>query len=182
MASWLTRLLGWEAAITAEEREALFAYLNEEWRTAAFQDPEAERYNNDAMRYGNAEPGTDAFGKMIAAARRLSDAATELDRRHSGLGPIPDEASSTYLAWQGMYMAYGEWASAVLSTCEAYQDGIMPNVARIRQLFDQMQKCRERAQNEESKLIRRLKLRGEDVRQLLQESRAAVKAEEWQPN
>jgi hypothetical protein len=79
-------------------------------------------------------------------------------------------------------MAYGEWASAILATCQAYEASVTPNVARIQHLFNQMEKCRERAQNEEGKLIRRLKLRGEDVRQLLQESRAAAKSEEWRPS
>ena len=79
-------------------------------------------------------------------------------------------------------MAYGEWASTILATCQAHEAGVMPNVARIRHLFNQMEKCRERAQNEEGKLIRRLKLRGEDVRQLLQESRATAKSEKWEPS
>lgn len=182
MTSFFQRLLGWEAEIPAEERETILSYLTEEWNVAAFQDLEAERYNNDATRYGNADPGTADFANMIAAAERLSEASVELDRRHSQLGPIPDEASSTYLLWQGTYMAYGEWASAVLATCRAYEAGVMPNVGRIQHLFSQMEKCRERAQNEEGKVIRRLKLRGEDVRRLLQESRAAAKSEEWRPS
>jgi hypothetical protein len=182
MTSFFARLLGWQVEIPAEEREALLAYLKEEWKIAGFQDLEAERYNNDAAKYGNANPGTAAFAKMIAAAKRLSRAATELDRRHSTLGPIPDEASSTYVAWQVMYMAYEEWASTILATCQAYEAGVMPNAARIQQLFDQMEKCRERAQNEEGKLARRLKVRVEDWRQLLQESRATAKSEKWEPS
>jgi len=182
MTSFLQRLLGWEAEVPAEQREALLAYLNEEWRIAAFQDLEAERYNNEATKYGGAGPGSAAFAKMITAARRLNASAIELDRRHSALQPIPDQASGAYFAWQATYMAYGEWASTILASCEAYEEDVMPDVARVQRLFSQMEKCRERAQNEEGKLIRRLKLRGEDVRQLLQESRAAAKSEKWEPS
>jgi hypothetical protein len=78
-------------------------------------------------------------------------------------------------------MAYGEWASTILAACQAHERGVTPDVARIQHLFNQMEKCRERAQNEEGKLIRRLKLRGEDVRQLLQESRDTAKSEKWEP-
>jgi len=182
MTSFFQRLLGWEAEVPAEERETILSYLTEEWKIAAFQDLEAERYNNDATRYGNADRGTADFANMIAAAKRLSQAATELDRRHSELGPITDEASSAYLSWQGTYMAYGEWASTILATCQAHEASVVPDVARIQHVFNQMEKYRERAQNEEGKLIRRLRLRGEDVRQLLQESRATAKSEKWEPS
>lgn len=182
MISWLGRLLGWEAEIPAEEQEAILSYLTEEWKIAAFQDLEAERHNNAVTKYGNADPGTAAFTKMMAAAKRLNESAIELDRRHSELGPLPDAASAAYFEWQGTYMAYGEWASAILATCDAYEEGVMPDVARIQRLFSQMEKCRERAQNKEGKLIRRLRLRGEDVRQLLQESRTAAKSEKWRPS
>ena len=52
MTSWLARLLGWKAEIPAEERDAVLAYLAEEWKLTALQDSEAGRYNDAATKYG----------------------------------------------------------------------------------------------------------------------------------
>jgi len=183
MVSFLSRLLGWQVEIRPEERETILAYLAEEVKLAAFQDLEAGRYNDAATKYGGAVvPGGPQVSELLSAGRRLLQVADELVSRHSGLGPVPDEAAGAYFAWQGTYMQYQEWASAVVSALEGLEAGVSPNVDRVQQLFVQMEKTRKGAENEERKLVGRLRLRAEDWRVLMQDAQTAAKAEEWQPN
>ena len=183
MVSFLGRLLGWQIEIPPEERETILAYLTEEVKLAAFQDLEAGRYNDAATKYGgDVVPGGSQVSELLSAARRLLQAADELLRRHSGLGSVPDEATRAYFAWQGTYMQYQEWASAVVAAYEGLEAGVLPNVDRVQYLLVQMEKTRKAAENEEGKLMRRLRLRAEDARVLMQDALTAAKAEGWQPN
>ena len=183
MVSFLGRLLGWQVEIPPEERDTILAYLTEEVKLAAFQDLEAGRYNDAATKYGgDVRPGGSQVSGLLSAARRLLKAADELVGRHSGLGPVPDVATRAYFAWQGTYMQYQEWASAVVATLEGLEAGVIPNVERVQHLFVQMEKTRKAAESQETKLIRRLRLRAEDWRVLMQDAQTAAKGEKWQPN
>jgi len=183
MLAFLARLLGLEAKIPFEEQEGVWAYLAKEWRLAALQDLEAERYNNAATKYGGAIiPGSAGLAELLSAGGRLSQAADELVQRHSELQPVPDEAGSVYFAWEVVYRSYQEWASAVAVTLEGYEAGTMPNTMRVQQLFGQMERARKKAEQEEGKLLRRLSLSAEDVRRRLKEAQDAAKAEDWQPS
>ena len=183
MTSFFQRLLGWEAEVSAEERETILAYLTEEVKLAAFQDLEAGRYNDAATKYGgDVRPGGSQVSALLPAARWLLKAADELVGRHSGLGPVPDVAAGAYFTWQKTYMQYQEWASGIVSVYEGLEAGILPDVGRVQHLLVESEKTRKAAESEEGKLMRRLKLRGEEWRVLMQDAQAAVKAEEWQPN
>lgn len=183
MVSFLGRLLGWQIEIPSEERETILAYLTEEVKLAAFQDLEAGRYNDAATKYGgDVRPGSSQVSELLPAARRLLKAADELVGRHSGLGPIPDEANRAYFAWQGTYMQYQEWASAVVSAYEGLEAGVLPNVDRVQHLLVEMEKARKAAENEQGKLMKRLKLRAEDWRVFMQDAQTAAKAERWEPS
>lgn len=183
MTSWLARLLGWEAEIPAGELEAVLAYLAKEWRLKALQDLEAERYNNAVTKYGGAMiPGSAGLAELLSAARRLSQVADELVRRHSDLQPVPDEAGSMYFAWALVYSGYQEWATATALALEGYEVGAVPHTMRVQQLFGQMEGVRKKAEQEEGKLLRRLRPSAEDARRRLKEAKDAAEAEDWQPS
>jgi len=182
MVSFLGRLLGWQLEIPPEERETTLAYLAQELKLAAFQDLEAGRYNDAVTKYGgDVRPGGSQVSALLPAARRLLKAADELVGRHSGFGPVPDAAAGAYFTWQRTYMQYQEWASGIVSVYEGLEAGILPDAGRVQHLLAESEKTRKAAENEEGKLMRRLKLQGEEWRVLMQGAQSAVKAERWEP-
>jgi len=171
-----------QAPIPSDIREVILVYLAKELQLREFQSLEAERHNIAGVKYlGPGASGSPELSELVSASRRLSQAAGELVARHSQLGPVPDEASQFYFAWHTTYLAYQQWASALASACEAYRAGFTPNFGIVQQLQAAEQKARQRALKEEGKLFNRLKLTGEQLRQLMVEARAAAEVENGQP-
>lgn len=165
-----------------EEFQRCLVYLEEEWKLKAFQDKEAELYNNALVKYaGSMVSDSLASKEMCKAANRLAESATEIVRRRASMASIPNVASATYLKWQTTYSDYSAWATAQCAAIEALADGIIPNSQRVKELLSQSEKNRSQAEKEEKKVMKCLGLRIDEVSKMLSNASAAVAADNWQP-
>ena len=171
-----------EPKIQGEELRKCLAYLEEEFKHTAFQEKEADLYNNALIKYGKSiSTDSRAAKEACQAANRLAQSAGEILRRREQIAPIPDAASATYFAWQLTYSDYSAWATAQAAAIEAAATGMEPYGERVRELLLQSEKSREKAMKEMEKLIKRLKLSGDRAQQLFNNALASVEAENWQP-
>jgi len=90
-----------------EQRQCL-AYWAEELKLQKLLEVEENRYIK-AARASRATPAS--LGKWLQDAKRLSEAASELLKRHSALS-VPNAASEVYCAWHDRYSSYEAWALA----------------------------------------------------------------------
>lgn len=164
------------------ELQGYLAYLEEEYKLRAFQEKEADLYNNSVVKYGNSMT-TDSLAskEMCRAASQLSQSVSEILRRRGEIAPIPDVASAMYLAWQMTYSDLSAWASAQYAAIQAVANGLQPNVERVRKLLSQSEKSRHKAENEEKRFLKCLKLNINDINRMLSNSSTAVAADNWQP-
>ena len=171
-----------ESKIRGDERQKCLSYYEQELKLKAFQEKEADLYNDAVVKYGDSMTIDNLASKeMCGAANRLSQSASAILKRRGGMASIPDVASMMYLAWQMTYSDYSAWASAQYAALQAVANGMQPNIARVRELLSQSEKSRHKAENEEKKLLKRLKLNINDISTMLSNASAAVAADNWQP-
>ena len=177
--------------IHGDERSKCLAYLEEEFKLTAFQEKEANLYNNAKVTYISA-PREDAAKQMRIAANRLARSATEILKRRGKMASIPDAAYATYFAWQLTYSDYSSWATANavglggVMNFPSVDMGSLDTIAEVHgehvgKLFLQSEKSREKAMKEMKKLLKRLKLSGAEAQTLFNNASAAIEAENWQP-
>ena len=163
-------------------RQQCSAYYQEELKLKAFQEKEADLYNEALVKYGMSV-GTDdrAAKQMLRAANRLAEAANEILRRRSKMAAVPDMASAMYFAWQTTYSDYSAWTSAQAAAVSAVGDGLMPHSEQIKRLLSESEKSRRKAEGQEKKFLRQLKLSSNEGRNMLIEASMVVENENWQP-
>lgn len=171
-----------EQKIQGNERKKCFEYYEEESKLTVFQEKEADLYNNALVKYGKSiSTDSNAAKEMCRAANRLTQAASEILRRRGKMASIPDAASAMYFAWQVAFSNYSAWATAQSAAIEAAASGMEPYGWRVRQLLEQFEKSHHEAEKEEKKLLKRLKLSGDEFQTLFNNASAAIEAENWQP-
>lgn len=171
-----------EPKIQGDGLRKCLAYLEEEWKLKAFQEKEADLYNNALVKCGRSiSADGHAAKEMCRAANRLAQSASEILRRRGKMASIPDAPSAMYFAWQLTYSDYAAWATAQCAAIEAVANGMEPHGERVRELLSQSEKSRHEAEKEEKKLLKRLKLSGNVVKGIFNNASAAVEAEKWQP-
>ncbi len=174
-----------------DERRQCLAYLEEEFKIAAFDQKAREAFENAmveaATKLNASQISSQEFQKEISqAVSRLDVAAKETVRRRDKMTRVPNIALSTFSAWHRMYLAYSAWA-AVKTAHEAKNARVsIPTVSkneidRTVQLFQEYEKCKVEAAKEHHKLLKRLKLSDEETQELLNNALAAIDAENWQP-
>lgn len=149
------------ASIRGDRRESVLSYVRGETELAALQNAMAAEYNDVVTKYGGR-----ASAELISAARQLSATASEIVKRHSDLGPVPDEAGPAYFRWHEAYLAYQEWVSAVVAAYEGMAAGATPSHERVAYLFAQQQHAQRQAQDEVVRLLKRLGLSAAELREL----------------
>ena len=164
------------------ELQKCLAYLEEEWKIRAFQEKEVDLYNK-ALVGCSKEISTDstAAKEVYRAAKRLVQSTREILRRRGKLTSIPDTASAMYSAWQLTYSDYSAWTETQPDVVEAVANGLEPNREHVRKLLLQAEKSRREAEKEEEKLLKRLKLSGDEAKKLFRKALDTVVAEDWQP-
>jgi len=171
-----------EPKIQGDELRKCLAYYEQELKFKVFQEKEADLYNNALIKYGRSISTDSRAAKEVRqAANRLAQSASEILERRGKMTSIPDAASAMYFAWQLTYSDYSAWATAQSAAIEAVTNGLEPHGERVRELLSQSEKSRHEAENEEKKLIKRLKLSGGEVQKLFSNASAAITAENWQP-
>ncbi len=168
----LSRLFGGSQP-TPEERSQIIAYLVAEWRLRARQDDAAGEYNDTLTRLGGSlAPGNEAAATVAQVARHMASVNRELVDGHGDLGPVPDAAGRCYFAWHKTYLALADWASAAAVAYEAIAASSHPDAGRVQTLLREEESSRRGAEKEEGRLMRHIRLRAEEGRQIMKESEA----------
>lgn len=171
-----------EPKILSEERQKCLDYLKEEFELTAFQDKEAALYNNVAVKYlDSISVDSSAAEAMCQAANRLSQAASEIMKRRSKITSIPHTASAVFFGWQATFQEYLAWTQALVAAVEASANGMTPQMEYVEAIRSQSEKFRRKAEAELKKLLERLKLSGDEMRELFVNASRNVTAEDWQP-
>ena len=121
--------------IDGSELQECLACFEAETRVIAFQTKEADLYNDTMVKYGNSiMENTLAANEACKAAKRLSQAATEILRRHEKIKNVPIAASAMHFAWYATFLANAAWAFATAAAIEAMANGMKPNTWYVQQL------------------------------------------------
>ena len=154
-------------SLTPDKRQQILGYLAMEHQLHALQDDEAGRYNQALTMHGaGLAPGSEAVRAVAVAASRMAVVNGDLVQRHSNIGPIPDEAAASYMAWHLEYLALAEWSEAAAAAYQGIAEGATPFMWRVQQLLQDEERQRKRAMKEETALMKRVKLTAEEARAL----------------
>ena len=156
---------------------------------AAFQTKEADLFNNAMVKYGNSIMGNPLAAKdMKKAAKRLSQAATEILRRHEEIENVPVAASAMHSAWHATFLANAAWASAMVTAIEsnifallAMAEGMNPQIKYAQQLAEELQKVWRRADDEDKKFLKQLKVGAEDIAKIVARAISDATDDNWEP-
>ncbi len=165
------------------ELQECLACFEAETKVIAFQTKEADLYNNAMVKYGNSIMENPlAAREACKAAKRLSQAATEVLRRHEQIRNVPVAASAMHHAWYVTFHANAAWASATAKAIEAMAEGMNPHTIYVQQLVEEYQKAQRRAEDEDKKFLKRLKVSAEDIAKIVARATTIdVADDDWQP-
>jgi protein involved in sex pheromone biosynthesis len=169
--------------IDGYELQQCLAYFEAQTKVIAFQTKEADIYNNAMVKYGNSIMGNPvAASEARKAAKRLSQAATEVLRRHEELKNVPTAASAMHHAWYATLYANAAWASATAKAVEVMAEGMNPNTIYIQQLVKEYKKAWRRAEDEDKKFLKQLKVSAEDIAKIVARATAIdATNDDWEP-
>jgi hypothetical protein len=168
--------------IDGKELQECLACFEAETKVIAFQTKEADLYNNALVKYGNSiTVNPMAASEACKAAKRLSQAATEVLRRHEEIKNVPVAASPMHHAWYVTFYANAAWASATAKAIEAMAEGMNPHTIYIQQLVEQYQKAWRRAEDEDKKFLKQLKVGAEDIAKIVARATAIDATDDWGP-
>ncbi len=176
--------------IEGSELQECLAYFEAETRVIAFQTKEADLFNNAMVKYGNSVMQNPlAAEDMKKAANRLSQAAAEILKRHEKIKNVPVAASAMRSAWHETFLANATWASAMVTAIESNifaflsaAQGMNPQIKRAQQCSEELQKAWQRADNEDKKFLKKLKVSVEDITEILSRATISITREGWEPN
>jgi len=166
---------------SAQLRECLH-YLEKSCQIAAFQAKEADSYNVVLDKYGNSIPDDPkATTEILRATDRLAHAAKEALERHEDIDQIPIPASSMHYAWWATLRTYSAWTSVKNKAITAGKQGQGIETASIEKFMKEYHKAWIKAEKEEKRFLKHLKLNTDDVSRILSRAENAVSAEKWEP-
>ncbi len=169
--------------IDGKELQECLACFEAETKVIAFQTKEADLYNNALVKYGNSIMENPlAASEACKAAKRLSQAATEILRRHEEIKNVPVAASAMHHAWYVTFHANTAWASATAKAIEAMAESMNPHTMYIQQLVEEYQKAWRWAENEDKKFLKRLKVSAEDIAKIVARATTIDETDDdWEP-
>jgi hypothetical protein len=161
--------------IDGRELQECITYLEAENKVIFSQIKEAYIYNNAMAEYGKSILENPSVAKdMIKAAKRLSQAATEILKQHEEIQNVPVAASAMYSAWHMAFLANADWASVMVIAIESNifalleaAKGMNHEIEYAQQLAERYHKAHRRAEDEYKKLLKRLKIGAEDKVRIL---------------
>ena len=75
----------------------------------------------------------------------------------------------------------GLGCSAGRAALAAAARGMIPHIERVRQLSKESEKWQRKAEKEEEKFVKQLKISGHDLQRMLDEASIAAENDRWQP-
>lgn len=176
--------------IDGKELQQCLAYFEAETKVIAFQTKGADLFNNAMVKYGNSiMENPSAAEDMKKAAKRLSQAATEILKRDEKIENVPVAASAMRSAWHETFLANAAWASAMVTAIEsnifaflAAAEGMNPQIKYAQQLAQELQEAWRRADDEDKKFLKRLKVSAEDIAKIVARA-TTIEAtnDDWEP-
>ncbi len=175
--------------IDGKELQECLTYIEAENKVIAFQTKETDLYNNAMVKYGDSIMENPLSAKdMTKAVKRLSQAATEILKRHEEIKNVPVAASAMHSAWHETFLANEAWASAMVAAIESNifalleaTKGMTPQIEYAQQLAEEHHKAFRRAEDEYKKLLNRLKV-GAEVKALITTHATRIDpTDDWKP-
>jgi len=169
--------------IDGEELQECLAYFEAQTRVVSFQTKEADLYNNVMVKYGNSITESPlAAREACKAANRLAQSATEVLRRHQGIKNVPAAASAMHWAWYMAFIANSTWALATSKAIEAMAEGMAPTTVYVQQCVELYQKAWRKADDEDKKFLKRLKVSGEEIAKIVARATSTnATDDDWEP-
>ncbi|NQT74484.1 MAG: hypothetical protein HQ553_17230 [Chloroflexi bacterium] len=170
------------AKIDGNQLQECLDYLEKSCRIAAFQAKQAGSYNEALVKYGNSmldDPKVTT--ELQKATNCLAQAAKEALERHEDIDQIPVPASSMHHAWWATYRAYSAWTSAKNKAITAGEYGKGTETASIENLMKEYQQVWIKAEKEEKRFLKHLRLNTDNVSRIIADAENAVSAEKWEP-
>jgi len=162
--------------INGKELQACLTYFEAQTKVIAFQVKEADLYNNAIVKDSN------SISDERKAAKRLSQAATEVIRRYEDIENIPSVASQMHYAWHATFLSNEAWASAWAEALEAMAKGMDADMVHVQQLEEEYQRAWKWADEEDKKFLNQLDMSAEDIAEIA--ARATTQMTEndsWEP-
>ncbi len=170
------------AKIDSNQLRECLHYLEESCQIAAFQAKEADLYNEALVKYGNSvTDDSNATAEKRRATDRLAQATIKALERHEDIDHIPTPASSMHYAWWATLRSYSALASAKNKTITADKRGIVIETAYIEKLMKEYQKAWIKAEKEEKRFYKHLKINTNDVSRIITRAKNAMSVEKWEP-
>jgi len=171
-----------KSKIEGDELQSCLDYYEAELMVTKFQTREADLFNNTLVKYLNSiTEDPVAAAEVCKAANRLVQSAHEVIRRHETIQPIPDAALAARCAWSVTFLSLKAWAEATLSAMEALSNGMKPNYAYVQNLLRENQLAQCKAQEEDKRFLRRLKLSAAEINKMLNKINDIEATDDWQP-
>jgi hypothetical protein len=168
--------------IEGEELQECLAYYEAESKVIAFQTKEADLYNNTMVKYSNSIiENPIAASEACMAANRLSQAANEILKRQGEIWNVPAVASAMHHAWLVTFDANAAWASANAKAIEVMADRKNPDEMYIKKLVNEYQQAWQRANDEDKKFLKRLKVPEEDIAKIVTRANTIAATDAWEP-
>lgn len=168
--------------IDGKELQECLTYFEAETKVITFQTKEADLYNKVLVKYGDSIMENPlAASEACKAAKRLSQSATEVLRRHKEIKKVPVAASATHFAWHVTLLAYSAWVSATVAETEAMANGMNPQTMYVQQLVQEYQEAWRRADDEDKKFAKRLKVSAGDIAKILARATTIDATDDWEP-
>jgi hypothetical protein len=168
--------------IDGKELQECLTYFESQTKVVVFQTKEADLYNNALVKYGNSiMENPVAANEACKAARRLSLSSTEVLRRHEEIRNVPVAASAMHYAWYLTFLANADWASATTKAIEAMAEGMTPDTIYLQRLVEAYQEAWRRADDEDKKFLKRLKVSADDVAKIIVRANTYAANDNWEP-
>jgi septal ring factor EnvC (AmiA/AmiB activator) len=91
-------------------------------------------------------------------------------------------------AWNATFLANAAWASAMVTAIEsnifallAMAEGMNPQIKYAQQLAEELQKAWRRADDEDKKFLKQLKVSAEDIAKIVARAATIDATDDWEP-
>jgi hypothetical protein len=177
------------AVIDSKELQECLVYFEAETKVIAFQSKEADIFNSAMVEYGKSITESPlASKKMKISTNRLAQSAAEILRRHEEIKNIPFSASAMRSAWHVAFLVNAAWASAMVEAIESnifaflkQAKGMNPAIGYAQQLTLEFKKAWRGADEENKKLLKKLKVSAEDIEEIMARATTAATNDTWEP-
>jgi hypothetical protein len=146
----------------------------------AFHEEEADRYNDEALRFQSGSKDSEAIRSLMTAADRQILANEEALRRHESLD-APQVAADHFSTWRAVLDYTVKWGEANREALSLMSQGRDPSAANAASYLGVVADFQRMADGKSRNLLKRLQITTDEHSRLLHAVRRASEAENWDP-